>query len=851
MRISNKQKLALELLDRPHLNELLLGGSAGGSKSWIMCMMMVTLCRKYPGARLFLGRKTLQSLKKSTISTLVSKVHPFMGVGDDEFALRTQEAELIYKNGSKIYFGELDRQPADPDFARIGSLEIDCAFIDEAGEITLEAKNAIKSRVGRGVMATEYDIPGKVILSCIPEGKLVQTDSGYKEVENVSEDDRLLSENGSLVEIKRIFKREADEKIYKIKCSNIGEPLVLTSEHPVLVSTAKRRKETGYINGKQWQKYHLDHNFEYRPVKSVSVGDWLQQPIVRDKTPVPYEWRTNSRMKMECPFGNPEFWWMVGFWLGDGWVSKTSIQFAVGDDHPEIMDRLCKVIRSLGRKPLIQENKSGRSASVQFTSKQLADFLNSSFGAKASGKYIPYWAQNMEHNLALVDGYLDSDGCLTKNNSCCEFVSINYKLLCGIQQILFKYGVIGSIEKRNIRGFVKLLGRTVYQQDRYHLSLGREASLAYKPLSGSCKARALKVNLRKGRTRRDCYIDGDRVYFKVKSVGVSDYNGNVYNFETSSHNYVAEDFTVHNCNPAQNFLRQEYYDPYTQLGGGSYQEWEIGKVRVGDKDLPSFRGFLRISAYDNPFLPKSYIDTLRSLPDRERKRLLDGNWNYADDDDTLFSLSLLDRATCFTPPVQGEKFNKFIGVDVSDKGTDATIFTLIDNGVVVSQHKSKVQMSWDAKSELPISRLIADELISFAQKNGFTSQFARHIAVECNGIGVGCRDMLKERGWHITEYVATHKSRSQNYYQMMLDFDSGELKIMHDLLGLDELRKQLTAHTYEMNNQEPSVLKKEKIKQVLGHSPDEADSLMIANYCRNWISNPQNDPKRNQNRILI
>lgn len=868
MQISRKQKFALDLLDRDNVNELLIGGSAGGSKSLCMCLMMINLCRRYPGAVLFLGRKTLQSLKRTTLATLLTQVHPMANLAPDEFALRIQDSELIYSNGSKILFGELDKNPSDPDFARIGSLEIDCAFIDEAGEISIEAKNAIKSRVGRGVMAKLYGIPGKVISS---------------------------------------------------------------------------------------------------------------------------------------------------------------------------------------------------------------------------------------------------------------------------------------------------------------------------------------------------------------------------------------------CNPSFNFLRSEYYEPYIKLGGGDYQEWQINTITVRGKELPSYRAFLRMSAYDNPFLPKSYIDNLRSLPDRERKRLLDGNWNYADDENTLFSSALLDRATSFSNLESSEKFKKFIGVDVSDKGTDATVFTLIDNGIVVTQHRSRVQMNWDQKSELPISRLIADELIEFAQKNGFTPQFARHIAVECNGIGAAClppgefvstttglkqiekitsddtlisvdgnetkieqflqydyngevyavsvygdyrptrftgehpilvsdikiglneerhreiqniserwvkaenlknemylrekipytsekpipdfskynyckspnryptkseqielndilakddfwwlvgywlgdgwaqhpksgknevhfcfnreqlyfqdkidklasllhrkpthytkpsientvirctnfanfivdefgekahgkkipewvkylnknrklqllqgffdsdgsngvymskgkptykisfsscndgllrglqdlllslgylsslakhtkhdgfkpgetaytlvlgedvslslrndfpdkndvkladiqeahtprlenrtyhsfirdgyvyrrikqidieeftgkvynfatdsdtymcghipthncRDALKERGWYFSEYIATHKSRSQNYYQMMLDFDTGELKLMHDLLGLDELRKQLTAHTYEMNNQEPSVVKKEKLKQVLGHSPDEADSLMIANYCRNLISNPQNDPKRNANRILF
>lgn len=466
--ISKKQQQALKLLQDPTIIELLVGGSAGGSKSMTMGIMIMTLIRQYPGVRLFIGRKTISSLRQSTINTLLTKVHPLFHLSEGDFRMHWQTHELEYSNGSLVLFGELERHPSDLDFARLGSLEIDCAFIDEAGEITLEAKNAIKSRVGRGIMTRDYGIPGKCILS---------------------------------------------------------------------------------------------------------------------------------------------------------------------------------------------------------------------------------------------------------------------------------------------------------------------------------------------------------------------------------------------CNPSQNFLRQEYYDPYIERGGGEFQKWEIGKTEIDGLEQPVYRAFLRISAYDNPFLPQSYIDNLATLPDRERKRLLDGNWNYIDEDDSLFRSGLLDKAMTYETPQPSDKFNKFIGVDVADKGGDKTIFSLIDNGVLVAQKASTIQMNWQQDDEKPMSVLVADELINFAQRHGFSIATSRHIAVETNGVGVGIRDCLKMRGWQITEYVATRKSRSNGYYQLMLDMDSGTTKILNSLENLDELRKQLASHSYEMDNQQPVVIKKADLKLLIGHSPDEADSFMIANWCQNWLTNPQNDPRRNKNRL--
>lgn len=474
--ISDKQRHAIGLLLNRSIVEIFMGGSGGGSKTFTMAIMVLLCIRQFPGCRLFVGRKTLKSLRQSFIQTLLGQVHPMFGLVEEDFHYSAQLGEIKYSNGSMVIFGELMKNPSDPDFTRFGSLEIDVAFIEEAGEVSLEAKNAIRSRVGRGVMAQKWGMPGKLVLS---------------------------------------------------------------------------------------------------------------------------------------------------------------------------------------------------------------------------------------------------------------------------------------------------------------------------------------------------------------------------------------------GNPSQNFLRTEYYDPYMELGGGEYRSWTIGHTTAKEfrgnltktHKIEMKRCFLRMSVYQNPFIPQSYIDTLKTLPRRERKRLLDGDWDYADDDSSLFKSGLIDKAITYELPQPGDKFNKVIGVDVSDAGRDRTVFSLIDNGVLVTQKCSEVQMNWDRNSEEPLSYLIANELIEFAQRNGFQQVNAKNIAVESNGVGVGVRDALRVRGWTLTEYVNTGQSRSDNYYNLMLNMDSGTIKIYKDVSTLTELRKELGAHTYEMENQQPKVIKKSKLKEILGHSPDYSDSFMIASWMWDRKVNPQRDPKRNPKRI--
>lgn len=281
-------------------------------------------------------------------------------------------------------------------------------------------------------------------------------------------------------------------------------------------------------------------------------------------------------------------------------------------------------------------------------------------------------------------------------------------------------------------------------------------------------------------------------------------------------------------NPSQNFTRDEYYEPYMNAGAGDYQKWATGSVYVNDKELTAYRAFVKSLPTDNPFLPKNYIERLKQLPDQERKRLYEGNWDYMDDENSLFKAQLLDRAVISDIP-EADGWSKYIGVDIADKGKDKTVATLIVNGVITEQQ----QLSVETVGEKAISEATAMELIKFAQQRGFTDTEAKFIAVESNGVGVGVRDFMRSRGWYITEYTATAQSRSKGYYDLSTHFDSGQLKIKNDLDSIAELRKQLLVLTYEFDDKlQPKVLEKKKVKEVLGYSPDFADSLMVANYVR-------------------
>lgn len=310
---------------------------------------------------------------------------------------------------------------------------------------------------------------------------------------------------------------------------------------------------------------------------------------------------------------------------------------------------------------------------------------------------------------------------------------------------------------------------------------------------------------------------------------------------------------VASCNPSPGFVRQEYFDKYEALGGGRIQKWKSGHVWVDGERLDAYSVYIRSTVLDNPFIDDNYVEGLKRLPPQEKKRLLLGDWNYLDEDDSLFPMALVDKMTVYKEVFDKrernfnedgdeidengkvKRFNKHIGVDPSDSGKDDTVFTLVEDGVITEQVEIKSPQGKDDA----IGFFIAGKLIEFADKNGFTKLTARNILVEGNGIGASLRDAMRVMGWNIQVYMATLQTRNDGYYEFMINADAGKIRILDKVIEQGVLLRQLTAHRYDIDTGKPRVTKKKELRQVLGRSPDHADSAMIANMCANKMK-PKN-----------
>ena len=146
---------------------ILLGGGAGGGKSWLICEWLIYMCYLFPGTKYFIARNELKRLMSSTYVTFL-KVCKHHNIPDDDWTLNGKYNYIEFKNGSRIDLLDGKSLPRDPLYERFGSTEYTCGAIEEGGEVEEGLFEVLKTRIGRH-LNTKYGIVPKILITCNPK----------------------------------------------------------------------------------------------------------------------------------------------------------------------------------------------------------------------------------------------------------------------------------------------------------------------------------------------------------------------------------------------------------------------------------------------------------------------------------------------------------------------------------------------------------------------------------------------------------------------------------------------------------------------------------------------------------
>ena len=144
---TEKQIEAWDYLFNNITTVLFFGGGAGGAKSFLGCAWIILVALKFNGTRWFLARKTLKSLRESTLETFFQVCGNWGIKPEKHYKYNSQLGFILFNNGSKIVLLELSSKPSDPNFEGVGSTEYTGGFIDESTQVAEKGVEAMMSRI--------------------------------------------------------------------------------------------------------------------------------------------------------------------------------------------------------------------------------------------------------------------------------------------------------------------------------------------------------------------------------------------------------------------------------------------------------------------------------------------------------------------------------------------------------------------------------------------------------------------------------------------------------------------------------------------------------------------------------
>lgn len=237
---------------------------------------------------------------------------------------------------------------------------------------------------------------------CGLAGTKIITDNGYKNIEDIKENDYVLTHNNRFCKVKKIMHRVSNH-YYKLKGLGVPE-LLLTEEHPLYVLR----------NGKnQWIK-----------VKDLKTTDMFA-----------FNKNTNA---IDNNLSN-ELLWLLGRYVADGYINKylyNSIEFAIGNNKEK------QFLNNIPYEYLYKLKRYNKSCiEYRIADKNLQN-LCKEFGIGALNKKVPQWVIDLPNNKlqSFFDGYISGDGHIRyrKNTKQIMFSTISKELFLGMQQIIIK-----------------------------------------------------------------------------------------------------------------------------------------------------------------------------------------------------------------------------------------------------------------------------------------------------------------------------------------------------------------------------------------------------------------------------
>ena len=421
---------------------------------------------------------------------------------------------------------------------RLG-IEYEIADYVEIDKYAVKSFNAIHNTnfEPQDICKWDKDIDVDLIMHgspCVTADSLILTKQGYKPIIDIMIGDEVLTKSNTWQKVAKKFDNGIHQTCY---VDGMGfENIHCTLNHKFYVREMYRKGH---------KQIRCFGEPIFKEVKDMTKKDYFGVPVIKD----------------EIPFytSDTDFWYMLGMYVGDGWLSKTTNDIIIACNDTKLEKLKTRLNQEKWEYTYYKERTCYK---FRFSNKKIYEFIEKYIGTGSNKKNIPYEILCLP-KLQLqnfYDGYLDSDGCIVNEKH--QFSSINRNLIYSISLIINKlYKRPTSIYKNKVKNTKEIEGRLVNQKDWY----------------------LLRFNPNKNKQDKAFYEKG-YIWYPFNKL-VMDEKENVYNIEVENdHSYVIQGCISKNC--------QDFSLAGKQAGGdkdsGTRSSLMYETIRIVEKLKPKY-----------------------------------------------------------------------------------------------------------------------------------------------------------------------------------------------------------------------------------------------------------------------
>ena len=354
---------------------------------------------------------------------------------------------------------------------------------------------------------------------CFVEGTLVYTNRGYIPIDQVEIGDEVITHMNRFQKVTNVMTNEADSLI-KIHCM-VSEDIHCTPNHPFYV-----RKKHNKMDSKTSRRYREFDNPEWIAAKDLSSEYYLGTAINQIEE-IP-KWngivdkKGNYKNILSEQMKTPEFWYIIGRYIGDGWLrSDRGIVICANDIE---LQELLYYLDMLNWNYNIAKERTVNKVHIAFA--EIGEYCKQ-FGRGAVNKHLTSDIMNLPINLlkSFVNGYISSDG-YQGSNGFFKVSSISRQLIYQLGECIAKaYHRPFSIYFTSRPKTTVIEGRVCNQHDTYTITWKNDTN-----------------------KQDQAFYENGYIWSPIRDVSTEEYDGLVYNISVEEdESYMVQNIICHNC----------------------------------------------------------------------------------------------------------------------------------------------------------------------------------------------------------------------------------------------------------------------------------------------------------------